>query len=319
MNIMKNIATVRRAVSLAASALAFVVVVLLDQPASAGQSTYQTPSDAFTALVTAARTDDTKALLSVLGPGGDSLVVSGDPVADKEALGKFVAAYDEFHRIEFQDDMQQATLVVGSEEWPMPIPAVMQKGTWHLDSEAGLDEILNRRIGRNELSVIEVCQAYVDAQREYASVDRDNNRFIEYAQKFLSSSGKHDGLYWPTSEGEEQSPLGPLVVEAQSHGYTVNGKTEEPSPYYGYFYRILYGQGPHAAGGAYDYIVNGHMVGGFALVAYPAQYGVTGIMTFIVNQDDVIYQKDFGPKTASIVATIKLFDPGNGWVKQQAN
>ena len=319
MKIMQNTAIVRRAVSFAASALAFVLVIALGQPASAAQSTFKTPADVFTALVAGARSDDTRALLAILGPEGDSLVVSGDPVADKEALKRFVTAYDEFHRIEFQDAMQQAVLVVGNEEWPMPIPAVLQKGAWHLDSAAGLDEILNRRIGRNELSVIEVCQAYVNAQRQFASIDRDNNRYIEYAQKFQSSPGKHDGLYWPTAEGEEESPLGPLVADAQSHGYTVNGQKEGPSPYYGYFYRILYGQGPHAAGGAYDYIVNGHMVGGFALIAYPAQYDVTGIMTFIVNQDGVIYQKDFGPKTASIAAAVKLFDPGTGWAKQQAN
>ena len=319
MKTMQNIANIRHAVSSAASVVAFVVVAALGQPASAGQATYKTPAELYTALVAAARADDTKALLAILGPQGDSLVQSGDPVADKEALKRFVAAYDEFHRIEFQDEMQEAVLVVGNEEWPMPIPAVVEKGAWYLDSAAGLDEILNRRIGRNELSVIEVCQAYVDAQLEYASIDRDNNRYIEYAQKFLSSPGKHDGLYWPTSEGEEDSPLGPLVVEAQSHGYTVNGQSEGPTPYYGYFYRILYGQGPHAAGGAYDYIINGHMVGGFAMVAYPAQYGVTGIMTFIVNQDGAIYQKDLGKSTASAVAKIKVYDPGTGWVKQQAN
>ena len=259
--------------------------------AGAAQLTYKTPADAFSALIAAARAEDTKALIAVLGPEGESFVVSEDPVADKQAMERFVAAYDQSNRIDMQGK-DKATLVVGKEE------------------------ILDRRIGHNELAVMEVCQAYVDAQREYADKDRNADGYIEYAQKFLSSPGAHDGLYWPTKEGEEESPLGPLVVEAQAAGYTVGQQKEEPTPYYGYYYRILKGQGPHAKGGAYDYVVNGHMMGGFAMVAFPAQYGVTGIMTFIVNHDGDVYQKDLGANTEAIAQKMTLFDPGPGWVKQ---
>ena len=308
----------RRVISFVAGAAAAIAVMTLSHAPSAAQLTYPTPSDAFKALIVAARAEDTKALINVLGSEGESLVVSGDPVADKEALHRFVSAYDEANRIELQG-ADRATLVVGKEEWPFPIPAVKRKDSWYLDSAAGKEEILDRRIGRDELSVIEVCRAYVDAQREYASMDRNKDGYIEYAQKFLSSPGKHDGLYWPTSEGEEPSPLGPLVAEAQAAGYIVGNAHEKPIPYYGYYYRILKGQGVHAPGGAYDYVVNDHMIGGFALVAYPAQYGVSGITTFVVNHDGIVYQNDLGPKTTSIAEKMKLFDPGAGWTKQQQN
>ena len=254
-------------------------------------------------------------MIGILGPEGESLVVSGDPVADRQTLHRFVVAYDEANRIELQGK-DKATLTVGKEEWPFPIPAIKQGNAWHLDSAAGKEDILDRRIGRDELAVIEVCRAYADAQREYASMDRNNDGYIEYAQKFASSPGKHDGLYWPTKEGEEQSPLGRLVADAQAAGYPLGKTAENPIPYYGYYYRILTGQGPHAPGGAYNYIVNNHMIGGFGLLAIPAQYGVTGIMTFIVNHDGVVFQKDLGPDTTSIAEKISLFDPGSGWRKQ---
>jgi hypothetical protein len=295
--------------------LAAVAAAMLSLAAAAAQLTFPTPDQAFTALVAAARAEDTKALIRILGPEGESLVVSGDPVADRQTLHRFVAAYDEANRIELQGK-DKATLTVGKEEWPFPIPAIKQGNAWHLDAAAGKDDILDRRIGRDELAVIEVCRAYVDAQREYASMERNNDGYIEYAQKIASSSGKHDGLYWPTTEGEEQSPLGPLVAEAQAAGYPLGKTLESPIPYYGYYYRILTGQGPHAPGGAYNYIVNNHMIGGFGLLAVPAQYGVTGIMTFIVNHDGVVFQKDLGPDTTSIAEKISLFDPGSGWGKQ---
>jgi hypothetical protein len=295
--------------------LAAVAAAMLSLAAAAAQLTFPTPDQAFTALIAAARAEDTKALIRILGPEGESLVVSGDPVADRQTLHRFVAAYDEANRIELQGK-DKATLTVGKEEWPFPIPAIKQGNAWHLDSAAGKEDILDRRIGRDELAVIEVCRAYVDAQREYASMDRNNDGYIEYAQKFASSPGKHDGLYWPTTEGEEQSPLGRLVADAQAAGYPLGKTSNIPIPYYGYYYRILTGQGPHAPGGAYNYIVNNHMIGGFGLLALPAQYGVTGIMTFIVNHDGVVFQKDLGPDTTSIAATISLFDPGSGWRKQ---
>jgi hypothetical protein len=256
---------------------------------------------------------DTKALIALWGRGGIWLFRATRSLpAD---LHRFVAAYDEANRIELQGK-DKATLTVGKEEWPFPIPAIKQGNAWHLDSAAGREDILDRRIGRDELAVIEVCRAYADAQREYASMDRNNDGYVEYAQKFASSPSKHDGLYWPTTEGEEPSPLGRLVADAQAAGYPLGKTSDTPIPYYGYYYRILTGQGPHAPGGAYNYIVNNHMIGGFGLLALPAQYGVTGIMTFIVNHDGVVFQKDLGPDTTSIAATISLFDPGSGWRKQ---
>ena len=300
----------------ALGAVVALIVMTLGLAAAAAQLTFKTPEEAFAALIAAARADDTKALIAVLGPEGDSFVVTDDPVADKHALQRFVAAYDESNHIDMKDK-DRAILTVGKEEWPLPIPAVKKGKTWFLDSAEGKEDIIDRRIGRDELSAMEVCRAYVDAQREYASKDRNNDGYIEYAQKFLSSPGEHDGLYWPTKEGEEPSPLGPLVVEAQAAGYSVANQHEGPVPYYGYYYRILKGQGPHARGGAYDYVVNRHMMGGFAMVAFPAAYGVTGIMTFIVNHDGDVYQKDLGPDTEAIAQKLKLYDPGPGWVKQE--
>ena len=225
--------------------VAAVSAVMLSLGAAAAQLTFPTPDQAFTALIAAARAEDTKALIGILGPEGKSLVVSGDPVADQQALHRFVAAYDEANRIELQGK-DKATLTVGKEEWPFPIPAIKKGNAWYLDSAAGEEDILDRRIGRDELAVIEVCRAYVDAQREYASTDRNNDGYIEYAQKFASSAGKHDGLYWPTKEGEEQSPLGPARCRGPGGRLCARQEPESPIPYYGYYYRILTGQGPHA-------------------------------------------------------------------------
>ena len=309
----------RRSLGALAALLIMTLSLMTSSPgATAAQLTFKTPEEAFAALIAAARADDTKKLIAVLGHEGESFIVTDDPVADKAALQRFVTAYDEANHIDMKDK-NTAVLTVGKEEWPLPIPAVKKGKTWFLDSAEGKEEIIDRRIGRDELSAMAVCRAYVDAQREYASMDRNKDGYIEYAQKFLSSPGKHDGLYWPTSEGEEPSPLGPLVAEAQAAGYIVGNAHEKPIPYYGYYYRILKGQGVHAPGGAYDYVVNDHMIGGFALVAYPAQYGVSGITTFVVNHDGIVYQNDLGPKTTSIAEKMKLFDPGAGWTKQQRN
>ena len=183
------------------------------------------------------------------------------------------------------------------------------------DTKAAKEEMLNRRIGRNELAVVKVCEAYVDAQQEFALMDNDGDGLIEYAQTFRSSPGKRDGLYWETKEGEKPSPLGPFVAKAKTVGYLKQSSGDKPQPYHGYFYKILKGQGDHAQGGAYDYVVKDNMVGGFALVAYPAKYGSTGIMTFIVNQDGVVYQKNLGKNTAKIAEALKLFDPDTTWAK----
>lgn len=299
-------------------ALVLAVVLLriaaLSAPAAAAErKAFETPEQAVAALVRGARTGNTQALLAILGPRSRKLLSSGDKVADAQARRKFVAAYDEANRIDNDGD-DRRILIVGRDDWPFPFPIVKRGKAWEFDATAGAEEILDRRIGANELDAIEVCRAYVDAQREYAEKDRNNDGFIEYAQKFLSGDGRHDGLYWPAAPGEEESPLGPLMVRAQAQGYTTKPSASR-RPYHGYFYRILKGQGEAAQGGAYDYVVNGHMIGGFALVAFPAQYGVSGVMTFIVNQDGVVYQKDLGPDTAAIAEKLMLFDPDPSWQK----
>jgi hypothetical protein len=294
-----------------------VVLLLLGvgHLAAASQATFATPDQAFSAFAQAAQAGNTSDLLRMLGPEGKPLLTSGDPVADRSAIQSFVALYAEGNRVVMQG-ADHATLVMGRDEWPFPIPLVDSAGRWRFDTAAGKEEILNRRIGVNELSVIEACRAFVDAQREYASMDRNHDGFVEYAQRFTSSPGKHDGLYWPAAAGEEESPLGPLFAEAQAAGYFGKSSAGVRAPYYGYYYLMLKGQGKDAPGGAYDYVVNGHMIGGFALVAFPAQFDVTGVMTFIVNHDGVVYEKDLGPDGAKIASQMTLFNPDATWTKQ---
>ena len=306
----------RRRISPIILSIVLVLSSLYSIHAATGkQLTFASPDRAFSALFAAAEAESMPELLKLFGPEGQPLVSSGDPVADRQTLAKFVSLYAEQNRIMFQG-ANHATLRMGKNEWPFPIPLVMSGGAWHFDTMAGKEEILDRRIGLNELSAIEVCHAYVDAQREYASKDRNHDGFDEYAQKFASSPGKRDGLYWPTKADEEESPLGPLVAAAQAAGYKAGSSRGGPVPYYGYYYRILYGQGKDAPGGAYDYVVNGHMIGGFALVAFPAQYDVSGITTFIINHDGLVYQKDLGPHTAEIATQMTLFDPDATWAEQ---
>jgi hypothetical protein len=263
--------------------------------------------EAVNALITALRAADQKALLEVLGSQGAPLVWSGDRVADRAAFQRFVTAYDRAHRL--QGGGGRVVLYVGDDEFPFPIPLVPDGPLWYWDTDAGDDELLSRRIGENELAVIQVCQAYVDAQREYYS---RGTGLLQYAQRLDSTKGKRDGLYWDARQGERESPLGPLVARARVAGYPLPPRGT-PVPYHGYFYRILTAQGPDAAGGAYDYVVKGHMIGGFALVAYPATYGVSGIMTFIVNQDGVVHQKDLGPKTSEVANAMKTYNPDRTW------
>ena len=246
----------------------------------------------------------------MLGPEGQSLVYSGDAVADRNAANRFAAEYDHAHHIEAGGG--KLVLHVGADDFPFPVPLVPDGPEWRFDTAAGKEEILNRRIGRNELDTIQVCLAYVDAQRDYYSQDRNADGLREYAARFASSSGKRDGLYWRTKPGEPPSPLGPLVVRARGEGY---GGHQQGTPYHGYLFRILTAQGPAASDGAYSYMAHGRMIGGFALVAYPAQYGVSGVMTFIVNHEGVVYQKDLGPDTASIARAMKLYNPDSTWKK----
>jgi hypothetical protein len=293
--------------------LAVVIVLGAAEAAQPKQKTFDSPEAAVQALVQALGDDSEKELFAILGPGSEALISSGDPVDDRERRNKFLRYYDEKNRLETADEAK-VILHVGDNDWPFPIPIVKAGESWRFDTKQGREELLSRRIGENELGAIQTCLAIVDAQRDYAAVDRDGDGLLEYAQKFESTKGKTDGLYWNTGPGEGPSPLGPLIARARSEGY-VKGK--KPVPYNGYFFRILNAQGKSARGGAYSYMVKGKMVGGFAIVAYPARYGYSGIMTFIVNHDGFVYQKDFGPKTEKLAKTMKAFDPDKTWEKAE--
>jgi hypothetical protein len=280
------------------------------------QQRYPTAQAAVAALVAALRADNPGRIRAVLGPGSDQLINSGDQVADHHGRARFVAAFDKNSKIEPEGDAK-AILVVGENEWPLPFPLVKDaSGWWRFDTESGGEEILNRRIGRNERAAIQVCLAYVDAQREYALTQGDRDGMHAYAMNLVSSPGKRDGLYWPTKEGQPLSPLGPLVAKAKEEGY---GKTKNAphEPYHGYLYRILTSQGGDAPGGAYDYVTGGRMIGGFALVAYPARWGVSGVMTFIVSHEGVVYERNLGKATAAIASRMTRFDPDSSWSKAQ--
>ena len=282
--------------------------------AAAPRTHFASPETAIAVLVQAVRASDTAMLLAVLGPEARTLVSSGDDVADRQSRERFVRAYDEGHRLT-PAGPGKLVLTVGKDEWPMPIPLVQDAGGWWFDTSEGREEILNRRIGRNELSAVQVCLAYVDAQREYYARDPDGDALLQYAQRFRSSPGKRDGLYWETQPGEAPSPLGLLVAKAEGAGYPVKRPGGPRIPYWGYYYRILKAQGPHAPGGAYDYVVRGHLIGGFALIAYPAEYGASGVMTFMVNHDGIVYQKDLGPSTTATARALTTFDPDPTWKK----
>jgi hypothetical protein len=279
-------------------------------PATA-QEQFKSAENAVEALVDAARAGDPSVILEILGPEGRDIISSGDEVADRTTRENFVAAYDTKHSLTSEGDAK-IILVIGDSDWPFPIPIVSKNGTWQFETKSGLDEILRRRIGRNELAAIQVSLAYVQARNEYASLDPGGLGPHAYAQRIVSSPGKKDGLYWPTAEGQEPSPLGDLAAKASTEGYKVR---HTPIPYHGYFYRILKRQGASAPGGAFDYVVKGKMIGGFALIAYPAIYGNSGIMTFMVNHDGVVFQKDLGPRTAEIARKIEAFAPDQTWTR----
>ena len=280
-----------------------------------GQARYNTPDEASDALVAAVESGDTDAMLRVLGEEAVPVVESGDPVEDANLRNAFVALYGAGHRW-VSETPESSTLIVGAEDWPFPFPLIKDGDGWRFDTTNGAEEILNRRIGENELAAIQASLAYVDAQREFYWWNPDGEPMLHYARSFVSTDGRKNGLYWDAADGETSSPLGALFASARAEGYLVDTEYE-PQPYYGYHFRMLAAQGEHAAGGAYDYVVGDHMIGGFALVAYPAEYGSTGVMSFIVNHDGVVFSKDLGPDTSKLATEMTTFDPDETWKREE--
>jgi Protein of unknown function (DUF2950) len=277
---------------------------------TSAQKVFPSPDAAVSALVAADKADDMKALSSVLGPDSDQILSSGDPVADKNAREDFARRYQEMHRLAY-DDQGRVILYVGAGNWPVPIPLVKKDSGWVFDTAAGKEELLFRRIGRNELFTIKVLEDLANAQSEYASEAHDSGQG-QFAQKILSDPGKHNGLYWETTEGQPESPIGPLVASATAEGYKKESGGN-PIPFHGYYYKVLEGQGKNAPGGAKRYLIDGKMINGFAFLAYPAEYRASGVMTFMINQNGVIVQKDLGPDTAKLASAISEYNPDKTW------
>jgi hypothetical protein len=294
----------------------FLAVTILSMPCrvrAADEQTFSSPAEALKALLAATTNHDTNALHAIFGPEGRQLV-SPDVVQATNEFKIFVQRLKE--KVQFSTNSDsKLTLELGEDAWPFPIPLVQQGDHWFFDTAAGKAEILNRRIGRDELGAIDVCRAYVDAQREYASRDRMGDGVLAYAQFLHSAPDTHNGLFWPAKAGEELSPLGPLVAAARGEGYhrTATMLNDEQAPYHGYYFKILTRQGKHAPGGKYNYIINGRMIAGFGLVAWPAEWGNTGVMTFIVNQQGKVYQRNLGKNTVKIAAAMTSFDPDDNW------
>jgi Protein of unknown function (DUF2950) len=299
----------------ASAGLASIVALALLTSVTRAQQVYPSPENAAASLAAAVKAGTKRGILKVLGNDAEEIIESGDDVADAEARKRFLSAYDTKHSIRAEGN-KKATLILGADDYPFPIPLVNNqnivnnKSGWEFDPAAGRREILYRRIGRNELDAIQTCLAFVDAQNEYAEKDRTGQGAGAYAQRIVSSPGKKDGLFW--RDDRDPSPLGELAAQASTEGYKVG---EQPSPYHGYYFRILKGQGPDAPGGTFYYVVKGKMIGGFALIAYPAEYGNSGVMTFVVNHAGIVYQKDLGQRTAIIAKRISLFDPDQTWKK----
>jgi hypothetical protein len=313
---MTTVANVAEKKQIQASLQSLVVAIALvfalhdtGSAATAQPKSFASAEEAIKAVVAAARNNDDKEMLAIYGAQAKEILFSGDPVADKQRRERFLAAYDEKNRLATTGDT--TILIVGKDEWPFPIPLVKKGQAWVFDVDKGKEEILNRRIGDDELFTIQSCLAIVDAQREYAMKDRDRNGLLEYAQKFASDPGKKNGLYWEVKQGEPESPLGPIMSQARSQGY--QGKGAAANPYHGYYYRMLTAQGKDASGGAFSYLVKGKMIGGFAVVAYPAEYGNSGVMTFIVNYDGKVFQKNLGSNTAAIAKAMKEYNPDSSW------
>jgi len=289
--------------ALTATMIGFAMVT-----AATAQQSFKTPQEAAETLVTAVRAGDRKAVNAILGPGAEQIISSGDATQDENTRKVFLAAYDARHSIQTSGD-KSATLLIGPDDYPFAIPIAKKDDTWMFDTAAGRIEVLARRIGRNELAAVQVCLAYYDAQYEYAETMPKIDDMAVYAQRVVSSPGKKDGLYWPSEEGQQQSPLGEAVAAASLRGYRV-GSGE---PFHGYYYKILTRQGPKAPGGAHDFIVDGKMIGGFALIAWPAEYGNSGITTFLISHDGVVYEKDLGKDTRRIASRTTVFNPDETW------
>jgi DUF2950 family protein len=287
------------------------VAILASVSVASAQQSFKSPEEAAEALANATKDNWPKGVIKVLGSDADEIVSSGDKVADETMREKFLSAYETKHDIKKEGD-DKAVMIIGKDDYPFPIPLARKGAAWKFDTAAGRLEVLYRRIGRNEINAIKACLAYVDAQNEYADKDRTGAGVATYAQRIVSRPGKKDGLYWPAAPGEEESPLGELVAHATSEGYAVDSGRV---PYHGYYYKILTRQGPMAAGGEVDYIVHGKMIGGFALVAYPAEYGNSGVMTFLVNYSGTVFQKDLGERTERIAERMTSFNPDQTWKK----
>jgi hypothetical protein len=290
-------------------AVALGLMLALSMPAAAAPSAYPSPDAAVSALVDALRTDNNAALQAILGPGSGKLISSGDPREDAEARRRFLDAFAAHHGLE-EDGPDRRRLVVGDKDWPLPIPLVRGGAGWRFDGRAGVQELIDRRIGRNELAAIDMALSYVEAQRDYFARGAG-----EYAQRLISSPGSKDGLYWPAATGEPESPFGPLVSQAIEEGFEGQPVSGQPVVYRGYQFRILKEQGDSAPGGTKSYVVDGRMTGGFALLAAPVKYGASGIMTFIVGPDGVVFQKDLGPNTTRAAAELGRYDPDLSWAR----
>jgi Protein of unknown function (DUF2950) len=307
-----NLRTVRLSSYFKVATTAFLLLACLPPRVAAqqkGQKTFSSPDEACHALAGAVKSDDEKTLLAILGPEGKEIISSGDPAEDEANRANFVKKFEMMHRL-VNEPNGTTTLYIGAENWPAPIPLVSKNGVWYFDTPAGKDEMIYRRVGENEMSAIRVCEELVAAQKEYFA-KQDN----QYAQKFVSADGKHDGLYWRASGSEGESPIGPLVANAARPGDPAKTGT---LPFHGYYFRVVTRQGKHATGGASDYVIGGKMTGGFAFVAYPAEYRNSGVMTFIVAQDGVVYEKDLGSHTESAAKTMKAYDPDTSWKKAHA-
>jgi len=298
--------------------LGLVTGLLLGAGPAGGRQTppaataFPTPEAGFAALAAACRAHDERAMIRVLGAAADRLVRSGDAVADRAARDRFAAAYAATHEIQ-RPAADRAVLLVGEDGWPLPIPMVARGGRWRFDARQGAQELVDRRIGRNELDTIEALRAIAQAQDEYARTAGRQGAFRVYARRFFSSPGQRDGLYWPSTAGEPESPLGPLAAAASAGGYSQRQAGDAPHPFHGYLFRMLERQGAAAPGGALDYVVDGKMIGGFAVLAWPARYGSTGVMSFMASHDGTVWERDLGPETARIAPGIMAFDPGPGW------